>query len=178
MAELLTLARPYAKAAFEAAVEAKDLGKWSKMLSLSTAVTVDKRVANLIASPALSSDLIAQSVIDICGDELDEKAQNFIKLLVENKRINLLPEIFSLFEDLKAAQEKSVDVEITTPFEIPAAISDKLVAALTARLQREINLTTSVDTHLIGGAVIRAGDMVIDSSVRGKLNKLAEAMSS
>ncbi|MBO6487442.1 MAG: F0F1 ATP synthase subunit delta [Pelagibacteraceae bacterium] len=106
------------------------------------------------------------------------KDQPFYHLLAENKRLSLLPEISTLFEVLKANQEKSVDVEITTAFEISSDISSKLETALKTRLQREIRLATRVNQNLIGGAVIRAGDTVIDNSIRGKLSKLAESMNS
>lgn len=178
MAELITLARPYAKAAFEVALQESGLDKWSNMLALSAAVSGDAEVSTVLSSPSLSSEQIANAFIGVCGEELDAKGQNFMRLLAENKRLVLLPEISTLFDSLKANQEKSVDVEITTAFEISSDISDKLALALKNRLQREILLATHVDQSLIGGAVIRAGDTVIDSSVRGKLSKLAESMNS
>ena len=178
MAELTTLARPYAKAAFEVAVQDGALDNWARMLGLSAAIASQESVHTLLLNPALTSEQIAQSFIDVCGDELDDKGQNLVRLLSENKRLELLPEISALYENLKAIQEQSVDVEITTAFEISSGLSDKLAQALKSRLQREVNLATSVDESLIGGAVIRAGDTVIDSSVRGKLTKLAESMKS
>lgn len=178
MAELTTLARPYAKAAFEVALQGNALDAWSKMLKLSAAVSSDEAVRSLLINPALSSSQVAQSFIDVCGEELDAKGQNFIRLLAENKRLGLLAEVSALFEILKANQERSVDVEITTAFEISSDVSNKLAESLKSRLQREIKLATSIDPKLIGGAVIRAGDTVIDSSVRGKLNKLAESLNS
>ncbi len=178
MAELTTLARPYAKAAFQVALKDKALDKWSRMLSLAAAVAGQDTVASALSSPALTSEQVANSFIEVCGDELDEKGSNLLRLLAENKRLTLLPEVSQLFENLKANQEKSIDVEITTAFEISSEISKKLADALNKRLQREINLATRVDASLLGGAVIRAGDTVIDSSVRGKLNKLAESMNS
>ena len=178
MAELITLARPYAKAAFEVALDAGALDKWSGMLALSAAVSGDSGVSGVLSSPSLSSEQVADAFIGVCGDELDEKGKNFVHLLAENKRLVLLPEISTLFDNLKANQEKSVDVEITTAFEISSEVSNKLAQALKDRLQREIILATSVDQSLIGGAIIRAGDNVIDSSVRGKLSKLAESMNS
>jgi len=178
MAELTTLARPYAKAAFQVALEESALDTWSKMLGVTAAVTSHESVRALLINPALSSEQAAQAFIDICGEELNEKGQNFVRLLAENKRIGLLPEVSMLFENLKAIQERSVDVEITTAFEISSDIAQKLADALKQRLQRDINLATSVDSALIGGAVIRAGDTVIDSSVRGKLTKLAESLNS
>lgn len=178
MAELITLARPYAKAAFEVALADGALDKWSSMISVSAAIGSEAGVSDVLASPSLTSKQIADAFIGVCGDELDAKGQNFMRLLSENKRLILLPEISLLFENLKANQEKSVDVEITTAFEISSEISAKLAQALKDRLQRDINLATSVDQSLIGGAIIRAGDNVIDSSVRGKLSKLAESMNS
>jgi len=178
MAELSTLARPYARAAFEVALQDSALDSWASMLGVSAAVANEESISALLTDPSLSSERVAQSFIDILGDALEAKSQNFIRLLAENKRLVLLPEIAGLFEILKANQEKSIDVEITTAFEVSSEISDRLAAALKDRLQREIRLATSVDKSLIGGAVIRAGDTVIDSSVRGKLNKLAEAMNS
>ncbi|MFM1895690.1 MAG: hypothetical protein RLZZ385_764 [Pseudomonadota bacterium] len=176
MADLITLARPYAKAAFQVALAEGDLARWSKMLALAAAVSKVDQVRAILTSPSFSAPQLAATVVDICGDELNQKGRNFISLLAENKRLNLLTEISSLYEQLKAQQEKSVDVEITTAYAINAATADSLAAALNKRLQRDIKLSTSVDKGLIGGAVIKAGDMVIDNSVRGKLNKLAEAM--
>lgn len=178
MAELTTLARPYAKAAFQVALDDSALDEWSKMLGLAAAVTRHERVAMLLGSPALSSEQVAQSFIDVCGDELSDKGQKFIRLLAENKRITLMGEISAIYESLKAQQEKTLDVEVITAFAISEEISDKLAKAMKARLQREVRLATRTDQSLIGGAIIRAGDMVIDSSVRGKLAKLAESINS
>ncbi|MSR10821.1 MAG: F0F1 ATP synthase subunit delta [Gammaproteobacteria bacterium] len=178
MAESITLARPYAKAAFATAMQANALSHWSRMLTLAAAVAGNAKVHNRITTPTLDANEIAQSMIDLCGDELDQGCQNFIRLLAKNKRLVLLPQISQLYEVFKANQEKSVDVEITTAFEISAAVTTKLAQALKTRLQRDIKMVTRVNQALIGGAVIRAGDTVIDSSVRGKLSKLAESMKS
>jgi len=178
MADLTTLARPYARAAFEVAMEGDDLENWSNMLSLAASVSSIDSVQVVLGSPTLIAQQLAQTMIDICGEELDKKGQNFLALLAENKRLGLLVEISAIYEIFKANQEKSIDVEITTAFEVSSEASDKLAEALKNRLQREINLESKVDPGLLGGAVIRAGDTVIDSSVRGKLTKLAEAMNS
>jgi F-type H+-transporting ATPase subunit delta len=178
MADLTTLARPYARAAFEVAMEGNELENWSKMLSLAASVSSIDSVRVVLGSPTLTAEELARKMIDICGEELDKKGQNFLALLAENKRLGLLGEISAIYEVFKANQEKSVDVEITTAFEVSSEASDKLAEALKNRLQREINLESKVDPDLLGGAVIRAGDTVIDSSVRGKLTKLAEAMNS
>ncbi|MEX2131367.1 MAG: F0F1 ATP synthase subunit delta [Pseudohongiellaceae bacterium] len=178
MADLITLARPYARAAFEVAMEDGALQKWTNMLSVAASVSTVDKVKAVLSSPTVTTQQLSQTLISLCGDELDQKGKNFLTLLAENKRLALLPEIFNLYEGLRANQERSVDVEITTAFAISGATSDKLAAALKKRLQRDIKLASKVDPNLIGGAVIRAGDTVIDNSVRGKLNKLAEAMNS
>ena len=178
MAETTTLARPYARAAFEFASQDNALQSWSNLLALFAAVAKQPAVSSVLRDPSLSSSQIAESFESICGDAIDRKGKNFIQLLAENKRLVLLSEIAELFEVLKADRERSVEVEVTSAFEISSEVAGKLAASLKKRLDREINLSTSVDESLVGGAVIRAGDMVIDSSVRGKLTKLVESINS
>jgi F-type H+-transporting ATPase subunit delta len=132
----------------------------------------------VLRDPSLSSEQIGDSFIGVCGDEVGGKGNNFIRLLAENKRLVLLPDIAELYEALKANQERSLDVKVTTAYKISSEIAERLAESLKTRLERQINLVTSVDQSLIGGAVIRAGDMVIDSSVRGKLTKLVESINS
>lgn len=178
MAELSTLARPYAKAAFEYAREAQDLAGWEKQLVTAAAVAVSDVIRKVLSSPSLTSEQQATIFLDVCGDELTTSGQNFIKVLAENKRLALLPEIADLFLQFKANQEKSVEVELSTAFEISAELQDRLAKALNGKLNREVNVHSVVDKSLLGGVVIRAGDVVIDGSVRGRLAKLAEAMNS
>ena len=178
MAELSTLARPYAKAVFEYALAAGKLAEWSQQLATAAAVCQQETVLNVLSSPSLTADQLAQTVVDVCGDTLDEQGRNFVKVVAENKRLALLPEIFSQFELLKANQEKSVDVEVVSAYQLAEATQEKLSQALTAKLQRTVKLDSVVDSSLLGGVVIRAGDLVIDGSVRGRLDKLAEAMNS
>jgi F-type H+-transporting ATPase subunit delta len=178
MAESITLARPYAKASFEVALAAGELSIWSQALKLLADVSANETVRRTMLSPALTAAEQASLLVELCGDELLPKARNLVRLLAENKRLLLLPEISQLFEALKANQEMTVDVELSTAFELNKEVVNKITQALQTRLNRAINLQTRVDQYLIGGAVIRAGDTVIDSSVRGKLTKLAEAMNS
>lgn len=156
----------------------KDLGAWSQMLGLLAALAGNPKVRTQLGSPALSAEQQSGLLIQLSGDALSSRVQNLVRLLAENKRLILLPEIAEIFETLKDNQEKTVDVELSTAFELSSDVVKTLTQALQTRLSREINLQTKVDKHLIGGAVIRAGDTVIDSSVRGKLTKLAEAMNS
>ncbi|MEH6823909.1 MAG: F0F1 ATP synthase subunit delta [Motiliproteus sp.] len=176
MAELSTVARPYTKAAFESALQQKSLDRWSKMLDLAAQAANNEQVAELLRSPALAAEHKAGLILDICADKLDEQGQNFIKILAENKRLPVLPEISELFDQLKAEQQKSIDVKVTSAFDLGKEQQTKLAQALSAKLDRKVNITSSTDKSLIGGLVIRTEDLVIDGSVRGKLQKLAEAL--
>ena len=178
MAELTTLARPYAKAAFEVAAFADSLQIWSSMLSQVAKVASNERVSEFLSSPSLTGEQQAKIVIDLCGDEINAQVQNFVSVLSENKRLSLLPEIVGLFDILKAIQERTVDVEISTAFPLADETEKKLAQAIKVKLNRDVKIHSQIDKNLIGGMVIRAGDLVIDGSVRGKLHKLAEAMGS
>ncbi len=176
MAELATLARPYSRAAFEAANKAGKLQLWSEALATTASVTQNAKVKQLLASPSLTAKQKSDSIVDVLGDVSNPQFANFIEALADNGRLMLLPEIFKLFSALKAEQEKSVDVSVTSAFAIGKELEDKLSAALTKSLARDVNLTTEIDTSLLGGAIIRAGDTVIDGSLKGRLSKLAETM--
>jgi len=175
MSQLTTLARPYAKAAFESAV-GSNLQQWSEGLDLLAALLQHEKVATYLSVPSRSGDQQAATLFELCGDALNGNMQNFVRLLANNKRLTLLPEIQVLFEQLKADRERSVDVEVVSAFPLDAAAEAKLRSALHNRLQREVRLSSSVDKALIGGMIVRAGDLVIDASVRGKLKKLTETM--
>lgn len=176
MAELSTLARPYAKAAFEYALEGNVLENWSDMLSLAAAVSQQDKVAELLASPNLTCGQQASSFISLCGEALDQQGSNFISVLAENKRLSLLPQISEQFEVFKSQQQQLVDVSLTSAFEVDESQQQALATKLRETLKREVQMHTQVDKDLLGGVLIRAGDLVIDGSVRGKLAKLAEVM--
>lgn len=176
MAELNTLARPYAKAAFEFAQSQQQLTQWSAALGLLAAVSQDGTVRQLLQQPQLTADAKAGLLIDVCGDQLDAQSQNFVRTVAENDRIDLFPAIAEIYEAYKAEQEKSIEAEVTSAFALSDEQQDKLAKALSARLGRHVRLNASEDASLIGGVVIRAGDLVIDGSVRGKLAQLAEAL--
>lgn len=176
MAEPRTLARPYARAAFEYASSEGDFGAWLEELSLIAAVVADERVAAMLTNPSLTSAEQAAHFIELCGDSLGESRQRFVSVLAENRRLGLAEQIVELFAQLKAEREQAVDVELVSAFDIPSEVSDRIAAALGKRLQREVNMSSHTDNDLIGGVLIRAGDLVIDGSVRGRLSKLAEAL--
>lgn len=176
MAEQTTVARPYAKAAFQYAMEQQALADWSAMLNFAANVVADETVSQVLSDPRITSEQRAEVMQKVCGEEINEAGKNYIALLARNDRLAALPEIAELFEELKAEQEKTVDVEITSAFPLSDGESTKLAGALKNKLSREVNITTNVDESLIGGVIIRAGDMVINSSVKGKLAKLAETV--
>ena len=175
MAELTTLARPYAKAVFDVARDAKDLEGWSKALALMTAVSQQPSVIKLLNSPALTTQQKSASFVNLCGDEINATVVLFISVLSENKRLNLLTPIRELFEILKAKQEKFCDVQVVSAFELDNTVSLALADKLKTVLKSEVSLNTEIDNSLIGGVIIRAGDVVIDGSVKGRLQKLADS---
>jgi len=178
MSQNTTIARPYAKAAFAVANQSGRLAEWSAMLQTATGVVESSRVSELLSSPSLSGEQQAAAIVGVCGDEIDKQVASFIAVLAENKRLSLMSEIVTLFDAMKANQEKRVDVEIISAYALDEAAEIKLKETLKKRLQREVSLSSRVDQSLIGGLVLRTDDLVIDGSLRGRLNKLAEAMNS
>jgi F-type H+-transporting ATPase subunit delta len=178
MAELSTLARPYAKAAFEYALNKQQLPQWSGQLATAAAVVADSGMEAVLDNPSLTAEQQASMLSDVCGDAISAQVSNFIAILAANKRLALLPEIHSMFVEFKANQEKTVDVEVVSAFDLAEEAQDRLAVSLGKKLERQVTVRTSTDSDLLGGVLIRAGDLVIDGSVRGRLNKLAEAMNS
>ena len=178
MAELSTLARPYARAAFEYARDSAALDDWAAALAGAAAACRDQRIAALLASPSHTAEQLAKTLISLCGDEFNDGQRNFMHVLAANKRLPLLPEISAIFAALKAEQERSVDVTVVSAYALEGSTEHNLAQVLSKKLEREVKVDTKVDETLLGGVLIRAGDLVIDGSVRGRLNKLAEAMNS
>ena len=172
MAERSTVARPYAKALFELALGQKKLDLWSEALGSAAAVVTDARVRKLLTSPHVTPGQLADLVIDIAGGKLDEEGRNFFRVLAANRRLGFLPEIAAIFARLKADEENTVDVTMTSAVALDRDQQKKFAAALSARLQRNVRLQCEVDSSLLGGAVLRADDLVIDGSVRGRLERL------
>ena len=177
MAEILTIARPYAHAAFLFADSHQALKEWSGMLEFLAVVAADPEMTELIENPRLTETQIAELFIGIGADRLDDNCHNFIRLLAENRRLKLLPEIAALFEIQRRDAEQSIRAQLITAFPVTAAQQAAVTAALKQRLGREIELECITDATLLGGAIIRAGDLVIDGSVRGKLERLGNSLS-
>lgn len=176
MAEQATLARPYANAVFDLAKADNGLDQWSRMLAILAAAASEERVRRMLESPDLPAEVKAHRLVELCGDELNDKARNLVGLLASNKRLDVIEEMREQFEARKAEEERVLEVEVVTAWELSPEQSEKLRAALARKFDREVNLTGRVDDQVLGGAVIRAGDTVIDASLRGRLDKLAESL--
>jgi F-type H+-transporting ATPase subunit delta len=173
MTDKTTIARPYAKAAFEEAKAANKLGAWSDALQTASLVARDSRVQQLLGNPAVTNADLTKLVTDLAGPQLDELGQNFIRTLSENRRLAYLPEISILFDELKDEAEGVVDVTVTSAAPLEDGQREALSSALQKRLKRQVRLHCETDASLIGGAVLRAGDLVIDGSVRSRLDRIA-----
>lgn len=178
MPELITIARPYAKAAFAFADEHNVVSTWQKRLAIMAQVSCDKQIQGLLSS-SIKSEKIAEMLIAIMGEEtLDDYSKNFIHILAKNKRLGLLPDIFTLF-NLYYAQKLSIaDVDVISSKPLSEAQLSKISAAMEKRLSQKVNLNNQLDDSILSGFIIRAGDMVIDSSIKGRLAKLANALQS
>lgn len=172
MAELATLARPYASAVFEIAREEGRLDRWSRVLALLTQALELPEIRQLVASPTHSPARKAIALTDILGDQLDESMRRFIHVLSENRRLELLPQIRDGFETRLAEEQRTLTVEVTTAVGLTEQEEKQFEDALKRRFQREVSLETVVDPTVLGGALVRAGDTVLDGTVRGKLEKL------
>ena len=175
MSETLTLARPYARAAFESARDGNALPAWSANFAFAAQAVADARVGALIGNPRLSSDELVGLLLPP-GEAASGAFASFLALLAENRRLDLLPDAAALFEDLKRESERVLKVTLRSAVEIPAPQADAIKAALAKRFGRSIELDQCIDPAVIGGAVIDAGDVVIDGSVRGRLARLEQTL--
>lgn len=176
MAEAITVARPYAIAAFDEASKLNDLKGWSDMLQSAAHAVLNPEARALITSPRVPRAQLEDLMLALSGDKLSAAAQNFIRLLVESQRLILLPEIAVMFESMRAEAEKSVDVVVTSAFDLNESQKQKITVAMKSRMGREIRLSCEIDRELLGGVIIRTGDKVIDGSARTHLSELANAL--
>lgn len=176
MADLSTLARPYAKAAFELARDSGQLQAWGEALNALAAAVKSPELSGLVGHPALLKDDLAEALSKALGDTLGREGSSLVKLLVDNKRLTSVPFIAEQYEALRAEAESRVDVEITSAAPVPAEQQEQLAAAVGKRLSRRVVVSWKTDESLMAGAVICAGDLVIDGSVKGELEKLRTAL--
>ncbi|MFK8068897.1 MAG: F0F1 ATP synthase subunit delta [Gammaproteobacteria bacterium] len=173
MLEKKTIARPYAQAAFEQANEEDSLEKWSDLLTFLAKVTSDGQMQGLMHDPRVSSEQLNKLLLDLAGDSLNKTMANFVSLLSESDRLILSPEISQLFEERKAEAEKHANVHVISAFEMDSEEKKKVAGVMSEKLGRSVEVTTELDPDLIGGMVVKSGDMVVDLSVRGRLNTMA-----
>lgn len=178
MSEQSSLARPYAKAVFELAREAGDYAKWSDQLAFLAVVSGDENILDAIQNPAISKQQITDLLLDIGKDQLDDQGQNLVKLLVRNDRVVALGDISEQFVIMRDEAEQVIEAQLITAAAVDDAQKDKIQKALSKRLGKTIKLEASVDESLIGGAVVRAGDWVVDGSVKAQLQELVGAIGS
>jgi F-type H+-transporting ATPase subunit delta len=173
MAERLTIARPYAKAVFAEAVAGKRLAEWSDVLQTAAAVSADARVKPLFGNPQVSASQLVELFSGVGGAGFDTRARNLLATLADYRRLPFLPEISTAFERLRAEYERTVEVTVTSAVALSPDQQQRLTAALSKRLARDVRLHTEIDTKLMGGAVLKADDLVIDGSIAGGLTQLA-----
>lgn len=176
MSELTTAARPYARAVFEMADGAGKLGEWSEMLGFMSGLASNEEVTQLLASPKMAKQAGADAFIKLADGKLNDGAKNLVSMLAENDRISLLPEVSTIFESLKDEAEGSVEAIVTAAKKLTQAEEKSISDALGKRLGRKIKLKVSVDDALLGGAIIQAGDLVIDGSLKGRLSKMTSTV--
>lgn len=178
MAEAATIARPYAKAAFLSARDTKALPDWSNALQNGAGLVGDARMVALLGDPKLTGDAVVTVFAGLGGSDIDGHWQNFVRLLAQNKRLDVLPEIAAQYQVLRAQYENELDVEVTSAVALSTEQQTRLATALKQRFKRDVRISTAVDPKLLGGAVIRAGDLVIDGSINGRLQRLAADLGS
>jgi F-type H+-transporting ATPase subunit delta len=178
MAERITIARPYAKAVFVLARDAKQLPHWSQIIGVGATVVSDERVKPLLDNPHVLAAQLVDLVCDVGGKSFDQQARNFLAVMAENHRLGLLPEIAQLYAKMRADYERVLDVTVASAVELSKEQRERFAAALAKRFDREVRLHTRIDTALVGGAVLQADDLVIDGSVRGGLAQLATQVAS
>lgn len=176
MSERTTLARPYAEAVFDLAQEGKALDAWQDALQLAAAVSKDERVAKLIGSPRVPRERLLELFLEVGGSRFTQPVQNFLRVLAANNRLDLLPDIAQLYAERKAEAERSIAVEVVSAYALTDAQLKSVAEALQRRFQRNVQITAQEDPSLIGGMIVRAGDLVIDGSVIGRLRALATSL--
>lgn len=178
MAEIATIARPYARAAFAHAQATDARAIWSSLLAAAAMTVTDERVQPLLGNPRVGTASLADFLIGVSGAASLPDAQNFLRLLAQNGRLALLPEISSQFEALRSELENTADVTLTSATALTAEQQARFTQALTKRLKRAVRLHCEVNPALIGGAVVRAGDFVVDGTLKAKLERLSETLNS
>lgn len=176
MSELATLARPYAIAAYKRAKETGAVSRWSETLAFLVQIMGDERMARAEANPKGSRERFVRALLDLCGDRLDRESENFVRILAENRRLGLIERIREQFEEYRADEEGYIEVAVATAYPLEDSERERIASALRKALNKEPRLTVELDESLIGGVLVKAGDRVIDASVRGQIQRLAQSL--
>jgi F-type H+-transporting ATPase subunit delta len=176
MTELATLARPYAVAVYKRARETDSTGKWSQALGFLAEVMQDPRMVQAAANPKTKRDQFTQAFLDLCQGRLDAEVENFVKLLIDNRRLSLIKSISEQFERYRAEEEGYIEVDLCSAYPLDDEERDQLSQVLQRTLGKQPHLNVRIDESLIGGVLIRAGDRVIDASVSGQIQRLAKTL--
>ena len=177
MAELTTIARPYAKAAFDFAIEQDAVDSWAEMLTFAALVSENETMQPLLAG-SLASTKLAALFISVCGEQVNVQGQNLIKVMAENGRLGILSTVSLLFAEYRNELAKEVEADVVSATELSSEQQQQISVSLEKRLARKVKLNCSIDASLIGGAIIKTGDLVIDGSIRGKLSRLSDKLQS
>ena len=177
MAELTTIARPYAKAAFDLAIEQDAVDSWAEMLTFAALVSENETMQPLLAG-SLASTKLAALFISVCGEQVNVQGQNLIKVMAENGRLKVLPAVSQLFTEYRNEWAKEVEADVVSATELSSEQQQQISISLEKRLARKVKLNCSTDAALIAGVIIKTGDLVIDGSVRGKLSRLSDKLQS
>lgn len=178
MAEAITIARPYAEAVFKSAQAKNTVKAWSEMLQYAAAVSNEAQVTALIGNPSVSAKQLAEIFLTICKNKLNDEGRSLVMLMAENGRLDVLPQVSQLFEQLKSQYEGILDANIVSAFAMNDGQLKKLIANLEQKFKHKINARVSIDPELIGGVKVEIGDEILDTSVRGKLEAMAVALKS
>jgi|SaaInl4_200m_RNA_FD_contig_101_89307_length_2212_multi_4_in_0_out_0_2 F-type H+-transporting ATPase subunit delta len=176
MAEKVTLARPYAEAIFESANESKDIDNWSDILNVLSELSQSDKVTEQVSNPEMSLEEKVSVFTSLGKDFLNEKAVNLVKLAAENEKLDLFPEIAQVYEALKAESKSMIDAEVISAYAVNATQKKMIIESLEKRFEKQVTISTSIDKSLIGGIIIRAGDLVIDGSVSSQLKKITQTL--
>lgn len=176
MSDISTTARPYARAVFETAREKASQSQWSESLALMSLVASDPTMNDVLDNPKMTKAQKSELFISVCGDKIDDNGKSLLKLLAENGRLLELPEIAEQYETLRSADEGIVEAHVTSAMALDSDQETALKESLKKKLGSDVSLTTSVDESLIGGVIVKAGDMVIDGSVRSQIAALSNAL--
>ena len=176
MSNVTTLARPYAKAAFDLADADNATGSWNDMLALASTLVSEESMANLLQSPEVGGKQVVEILSDIAGESFNDRFRDYLWVLAENKRFPLIPEIATLYQKLREEADKLLRVKVVSAFALDENQATRMKEALARRFEREILLESEVDSSIIGGAIVYAGGQVIDGSLKDRLTKLSNSL--